>query len=307
MAGVELSVVVPTLNRFRSLKTCLEHLIESVQQSEEVVEALVVDNGSTDSTREVVEELKKKSTICINYVYEQRKGLSRARNSGISLCRGRLIAVVDDDMFVSRSWVDDVLRLFRCERSLDGAGGQLTLYDPADMPVTTRTGTEEIRLAPRTLLAIPGANFVVKRTAYQEIGLYDVRLGAGTKSRSAEDTDFLYRLWKSGKEIRYTPRFAVAHAHGRREKAVVKKLREAYLHGRGAFYAKYVLRGDICIVRVMYWELSKLTRDLLGNLLTNGPWSNDLWAYSHLMRGFLYGAVYCLWWPRRSERSVGRG
>lgn len=84
------SVIIPTFNR----ETRIEKTIDSViDQKFKDFELIVVDDGSTDNTKEILEKYTNK----IKYVYQKNQGVSAARNRGISQALGEYIAFLDDD------------------------------------------------------------------------------------------------------------------------------------------------------------------------------------------------------------------
>ena len=97
---MSISVIVVTLNRAESLQEVLRSLIRQERQPDEVI---VVDNGSTDNTKEVVLNFKDK--LNIKYVYEAQSGIPYARNAGIRNATKDIIAFIDDDCVADRNWL----------------------------------------------------------------------------------------------------------------------------------------------------------------------------------------------------------
>jgi len=90
----EVSVVLPTFNR----ATFLEEAFDSIRsQTLADWELIVVDDGSTDDTRHVVEELASTDARPVRYVFQENQGPAAARNAGIDLARGRYVAFFDSD------------------------------------------------------------------------------------------------------------------------------------------------------------------------------------------------------------------
>jgi len=87
------SVIIPTYNRALKLKEAIQSVLDQTYTDYEVI---VVDDGSVDNTREVVNELKQHSDKLV-YVYQENRGRSAARNYGISLAKGDYIAFLDSD------------------------------------------------------------------------------------------------------------------------------------------------------------------------------------------------------------------
>lgn len=91
----KISVIIPTYNRAMLLSSAIDSVLS---QTYEDYELIVIDDGSTDDTTEIV---NKYSTDKLRYVFQENKGRSAARNYGIKLAKGEYIAFLDsDDLFV---------------------------------------------------------------------------------------------------------------------------------------------------------------------------------------------------------------
>ena len=97
MSEVRLSVVIPTYNRKEILRKTLR-AYRSQSPQREIVEILVVDDGSTDGTHSDVAEWSEGTVIPIRYLRQEKKGLAAARNFGIREARGELVLFGDDDI-----------------------------------------------------------------------------------------------------------------------------------------------------------------------------------------------------------------
>ena len=71
-------------------------------------EILVVDNNSSDETRQVVEDLQRMYPDRIRYLFEAQQGISHARNSGIRNARGEILAFIDDDETAGVDWLQNL-------------------------------------------------------------------------------------------------------------------------------------------------------------------------------------------------------
>lgn len=96
--GPIVSVIIATYNRAKSLGTAIESVLK---QSYCNIEIIVVDDGSTDETKKIVQPYIK--NYAIRYIYQKNKGCVEARNNGIKIAKGKYIAILDDDDF----WCDD--------------------------------------------------------------------------------------------------------------------------------------------------------------------------------------------------------
>ena len=86
----DISVVIPTYNRCELLKRAISSILN---QTILIREIIIVDNGSTDNTHEMISSLFPN----ITYIYEKKKGVSCARNIGIKNCSSKWIAFLDSD------------------------------------------------------------------------------------------------------------------------------------------------------------------------------------------------------------------
>ncbi|MGD8380729.1 MAG: glycosyltransferase, partial [Syntrophobacterales bacterium] len=92
---IKISVIVCTYNRAELLGGTLRTLCHQTLDTSEY-EVIVVDNNSTDNTREVVDEFCRRSSN-VRYCFEPQQGLSHARNQGLQEAKGKYVAYIDDD------------------------------------------------------------------------------------------------------------------------------------------------------------------------------------------------------------------
>ena len=107
----DISVCICTYNRCQGLRSALESVLG--QQADGVrFEVIVVDNNSTDETKQVVDGFVRRGHSNLRYSFEGRQGLSHARNAAIAVARSPLVAFTDDDVPVARDWVSTIKRAF---------------------------------------------------------------------------------------------------------------------------------------------------------------------------------------------------
>src|ERR1700722_19384 len=130
---MQLSFVVPAYNEESYLPKCLESILAQTRDLGDAVEIIVVNNASSDRTREVA-----LSYPGVQVVEEPRKGLTYARQAGFLASSGALIGNVDSDSRLTPGWVTQVLQAFAEEPKLVALSGPFIYYD----------------LAPRQLLSV---------------------------------------------------------------------------------------------------------------------------------------------------------
>ncbi len=183
---------------------------------------MVVDNKSTDNTKEIVEDFQEHYPFRILYIKEKQQGLSHARNRGVRESKGRLIAFTDDDTVVDKRWVATIIKTFaeHAEHNVQCIGGKIL---PVWEKPPPRWLSEELhdRLALLDYGDVPfylirpliwGANLAVRTEAFKKYGLFSTDRGRlPNKLYSGEETHFLSRLLEGGESILYMPEAIVRH------------------------------------------------------------------------------------------------
>lgn len=233
------SVVLSTRNRAARLRVALG--CYRAWSGDTDWELIVVDNGSTDDTAQILADFAAASGLPVRLVHESRAGLARARNRGLAAARGEIVAFIDDDCYPAADYLATLRGIF-ATTGCDYAGGRVLLYDPSDAQVVVQTHATAYTLEPGAWLTsgqILGANMAIRRSGLCSLRGFDERLGAGTLFRSGEDTDMLRRAALAGMCGHYEPALLVHHHHGRKL-ADAAALRRATQRGLGACMAKFV-------------------------------------------------------------------
>jgi len=184
-----ISVVVPAYNEEKYLANCLESLNNQVFPRVNY-EVIVVDNNSTDATRQIAEKYGARVVGC------QVQGVASARDAGIKAAWGEIIANTDADTTVAPDWLEKIASHFHSDPMLLGLTGPAYLLDTN--PINSKISYFTFNLFQIFNFAInkptfSGFNFAVKIEAYNEVGGINVELP------SAEDVDLSFKLTKIGK------------------------------------------------------------------------------------------------------------
>jgi glycosyltransferase involved in cell wall biosynthesis len=196
---VKLSFVIPAYNEESYLPACLESILAQTQSLGEQVEIIVVNNASSDRTREVA--LNYPGVIVVD---EPRKGLPFARQAGFAASSGDLIANVDSDSRLTPGWVARVLAAFAEEPRLVALSGPVVYYD---LSPSQRISVRLFYALAFTLYVlnryilragsmVQGGNFVLRRDALESIGGFNTSIAF-----YGEDTDIARRLNRVGKVV----------------------------------------------------------------------------------------------------------
>jgi glycosyltransferase involved in cell wall biosynthesis len=201
----KISIVICTRNRAESLRATLKSLAAVTAPRDLMAELLVVDNGSADHTRTVVNEVPLRN-VNVRYVNEPLAGLSNARNTGLREARGEIILFTDDDVRFPSRWIEGMSRPM-LNGSADAVCGGVVF--PGEIkallsqpPFLSRrswfASTEEIDS--NEPVRMVGANMAFHRRVLQRIPKFDVELGAGALG-FGEESLFSYQLLAAGYKL----------------------------------------------------------------------------------------------------------
>ena len=240
----KVSVLICTRDRSTLLEACLLSVLDCAPPAAEVV---VVDQSANESTRLVVCRLQE-GKVPVRYLRGRGPGLSRAKNQGIEDCTGDMLVFTDDDCRVDPGWIMALTEPLRAGMASAAVGR--TLPDRAGengeetFSVYAPRGTR--RFGPRThpWRVGGGGNFAVLRDVIRAAGPFDERFGPGAPLQSAEDMDMVHRLLRARRRIVYVPEAVIWHRSWR-DRAANRSLARAYGVGAGAYFTKYLLKGDL--------------------------------------------------------------
>jgi len=193
------SLVIITLNRSALLQRTLQGLS---QQSRKIDEIIVIDNGPTRDTEQVV------SASAARYVAEPQRGYANARNRGLAEASGDVIYFLDDDCVPDPDW-SDILWNVLDSGAADLASGSRTPGQPGLAARLEYLSTDGPVLSP-ALTAGPArhlstSNLILRREVVTKTGCFDTTL------TMCEDRDFTTRARKLGFKLRYEPQARVTH------------------------------------------------------------------------------------------------
>ncbi len=239
----------------------------------------MVDNGSTDDTAAVMAPFCREGVNPgFHYIREPRVGKSFAINTGIGSARGSIVAFTDDDVTVERRWISEIIEEFQREPYLGLLAGRVESADSKGPSVAVTRARVAVPLSAAEPLEglVLGCNLAVRREVLVRVPGLDTRLGPG-RGLACNDIDFAYRVLCAGFRGIFSPRPVVYHDPGLRDRA------REYRRGWGAFYVKFLLRGDRRVARQAWWRVCRIVRDLQQNGRGEfGALAEEVW---HLLAG----------------------
>jgi len=219
LSEVRLSVIIPTYNRKEILRKTLR-AYRSQSSQREIVEILVVDDGSTDGTNSDVAEWNEGTAIPIRYLRQEKKGLAAARNFGIREARGGLVLFGDDDIIPGRDLVAEHLAWHKKypDPSVCILGHVAWSPEVDPTPFMEWLGMDGVLFGFRSLAPEKEVDFrffyfcntSVKIDFLRKHGTFDEDF----RAYGFEDIELGYRLQKKGARLLYNPK-AVGHHYKR--------------------------------------------------------------------------------------------
>ena len=216
---LDIAAIICTHNRDRYLGAAIDSLL---QQNADNYEILVIDNGSTDNTRQVVES--RLSNPRLKYFYEPELGLSVARNRGAKETTAPVLAYLDDDAEASPQWLRVIQNAFQDNDRLAIAGGKVTLLLPENQTLPnwiseSMTGSlgaydlgTEVVYIDNPNLTPRGLNYAIRKSFLDNVGGFDPNLGRVGKNLLSNEELFMTELAiKQGWQVAYLPEALAAH------------------------------------------------------------------------------------------------
>jgi GT2 family glycosyltransferase len=195
-----ISVVVCTYNGSRTIRECMKGVTALRYPNYEVI---VIDDGSTDGTAEIVRDYR------VRVVSTENRGLSAARNLGLELARGEIIAYTDDDAYPDPDWLHYLAHTFLTTEfaavggpNLPPAGDGIIAEAVANAP----GGPTHVLLSDCEAEHIPGCNMSFRTEALRAIGGFDAQFRV-----AGDDVDVCWRIQQAGWKVGFHPAALVWH------------------------------------------------------------------------------------------------
>jgi len=197
------SIIIPAFNAASRIGNCLAAVLEQAKGHD--AEVLVIDDGSTDSSADVIRRFPE-----VRLITQPNAGPAAARNRGVTDATGEVILYTDDDCIPAPGWLEAMLRPF-ADPDVIGAKGA---YRTRQASVIARFVQIEYEDRYRRMKAQPSIDFVdtysaaFRRESFVEMGGFDTSF----RVACAEDAELSYRMSSRGKMI-FVPDAIVYHSH----------------------------------------------------------------------------------------------
>lgn len=259
-----MSIITLTWNSEKDINDFLEYSLEALNHGDLEYEIIIIDNGSTDNTLEVIKQHMAKSEKIILLPLWKNFGTTVTRNLGLRISTGRYIFIMDSDTKPERQFFHQMLETYiRLEKKLPNLGilHPMLVYPDGTFQESARKfpsfrskvfrflELEGLRKKVESIDAVLkkeispvyyaiSACWLLRRDIFENVGLLDEKI-----FYAPEDAEFCARLWKSGYLVLYYPKISLIHSAKRlTKKNPISKLSFSHLEGLLYFWMKYDLR-----------------------------------------------------------------
>jgi glycosyltransferase involved in cell wall biosynthesis len=256
------SVIIPTYNYGRFIADAIESVL---RQTLPPAEILVVDDGSTDDTREIIKSFGDE----VRYLYQSNAGVCAARNRGAAESRGDLICFIDaDDTMVPESIEKQVAKFAEDGVGLVHCGLRLVDHETSETIELQLEGGEDgvadnLLLWEGPVIAGPGA-IIVSREAFFAVGGFDTEMKVG------EDWDFCYRVARKFKVRFVAEPLVIYRQHASAAHRNVAEMER----GMAKFYEKAFTTSDESVLNLRSRAYGNFHKVLAGSYFHAGDYGN---------------------------------
>lgn len=287
--SIDISICICTYNRAEKLSRLLANIDNNlIISAKDRIEILIIDNNSTDESKNIIDSYTKK--LPIRYLFEKQQGLSHARNCAINNAKGSWIIFTDDDVLLDAFWIQEYKKAIKTFLDADYMGGCIKPNWESGKPYWLKDdklpllsgvfghydlGDNNFRY--ETDDPVPyGGNFAVSKKLVSHIGEFNTQLGVKARdSGRGEETDYFQRAIDEGfygfyigsavclHEVDET-RFSTAYMY---KHGLKKGLAHAITH-EGPF-SNISLKHELIFIFKGMWQLIKGRRDRYYQCIIN--------------------------------------
>ena len=270
-----LSIIICSYNRASYISDALTSLYNQSSELDNF-EVIIVDNNSTDNTKEVYAIWRQTNTNGqFTFISETQQGASFARNTGAAIAKGEWVCFMDDDAVATPNYVENILKHIQNKPDAVGFGGRIIpKYIPSEpkwMSYYVSSLVGNFDYAPIACAFENGkypleSNMIVKKSVYDKIGGFNVNLPGvvGTLRIGGEGKELFYKILALGHIIYYDPAICVHHV------VEVKKLTSEYMYrvasgiGRGEKTRTLAISKAAYLIKVLEYFLKLGAAVILG-------------------------------------------
>ena len=243
------SVIVPVFNGATTINRAIRSLL---YQSYTKWECIIINDGSTDGTLDVLRPFLKDEARIKLYSFDENCGRSYARQKGLELASGEFLAMLDSDDFYHPSKLEVQVRCFHENKNIALVGCGLISFGLDINFITSRGGVDSGKFSYMGKVEMPHAPSMLKTDIAKKYA-YNTKLNLG------EDVDYLSR-YLVGKSYYMLPEYLYYYSEF--DSVSLPKIREAYLNEFRAYYATSIKKA---LNNLLKFSLSCIVHPLIGH------------------------------------------
>ncbi len=264
----KVSVIIPVYNGEKTLRQCLDSVLNQTYKNYEII---VVDNNSTDRTKEIIKEFQKKEkgkNKKIRYLFEEKQGRGAARYKGEINSKGEIILMTDSDCIIPKNWIKEMIKALKNYDAIQGF--QEAASD--DYWSRYKQITSEIKYKNEKMENLLGKmdtkNFAIKKDVLKKIGYTSRNYFSGN------DAYLSIKLAENNFKVKFAKDIKVKHFHADSLNKVFKrkirlgKWTAIITKDHIDFLKKTDFLKDTCQTT---WTFFKFFPGIFGTLIKKGP------------------------------------
>jgi glucosyl-dolichyl phosphate glucuronosyltransferase len=242
---LDISVIIPTYNRSELLLRTMQSVINQ-QYPTDRFEIIVVDNGSSDNTRDIVADFIVEYPG-IKYFCEQDMGLHNARHSGAKTAKGDILLYVDDDIIADSNLFSEIIKPYS-DPDVGCVGGKILPKWEVEPPDWIKRFPKwylsilDDEDGPKEVEWIYGCNFSIRKNLLFEAGGFNPDAFGDKKMwwyRGDGEIGLLRKIHAAGKKVIYNPNAVVWHCIPQKRLTVAYFKERAFKSGLEASFSQY--------------------------------------------------------------------
>jgi cellulose synthase/poly-beta-1,6-N-acetylglucosamine synthase-like glycosyltransferase len=248
------SIVAPAYNEGENIRACVNSL-KAQDFPKEDFEIILVDNNSPDNTLEIIKSLD------VIYTVEHKRGRSEARNAGIRMAKGDIIALIDSDCVAGNNWLNHIVSAF-ADPAVGCVAGEIVPVENRKASTLERYLIKIDHLSQKEhiehsfLPYAATANAAYRKEVFDNVGLFAENMS------SEEDADLSWRMQLfTDYKVAYVPEALVFHRHESSLKELFRqKRRHAYSSVNLYKIYKEYGHSEVKCLRKIYWQYLSIFR-----------------------------------------------
>ena len=206
MSNPQISVIIPVYNGQATLQQCLDSVLDQTYDNYELI---VVDNNSSDNTKQIIQDFAAKDQR-IKYVFEKKQSRGTARNTGVKNSQGDIIAMTDSDCVVSKDWLEIISKPIREQAELIVQGNDSDIIGNYWTNMEQKFRQEFIArqiYENKYINYLDTKNFCINKQVLKNLNLFN------TNIKNLEDYELKIRIIKENYKIFFLADLYVDHYH----------------------------------------------------------------------------------------------